>query len=82
MGGGDLVRLAAVLTGITLVIVLACSTPYWKSPEADDERVFLHDGRQFQKKQIDYLLAKFAEEGMCAEAKLFHDVQPVGKSFV
>ncbi|MEC9092959.1 MAG: hypothetical protein VX438_09660, partial [Planctomycetota bacterium] len=57
-------RLAAVLTGITLVIVLACSTPYWKSPEADDERVFLHDGRQFQKKQIDYLLAKFAEEGM------------------
>ena len=28
------------------------------------------------------VLRKFAEEGMSAEAKLFHDVQPVGKSFV
>ena len=24
------------------------------------------------------VLRKFAQEGMCAEAKLFHDVQPVG----
>ena len=28
------------------------------------------------------VLRKFAEEGMSSEAKLFHDVQPVGKSFV
>ena len=57
-------RIIVVTCAVALAFVIFWSMQNWGNVEPDDERVFLHDGREFQKLQIDFLMTKFVEAGI------------------
>lgn len=57
-------RMMMILGALLIVVLIVMSFPQRKTAENDEERVFLHDSREFKKQQIDFLLPKFVEEGI------------------
>ena len=55
----------SIAIGIVLTLIAAFMvTQYYGEQESSDERVYLHDGREFKKNEIEFLLSKFMESGV------------------
>lgn len=54
-----------IAIGIILTLAIAfLITQNFSGRDDDDNRAYLHDGREFKKNEIDFLLAKFVEKGV------------------